>query len=32
MQGITSVGYILLFGLAAVGIAALVKYYKSKKK
>ena len=32
MQGITSAGYILLFGLAAVGIATLVKYYKSKKK
>lgn len=32
MQGITSVGYAILFVLSCVGIAALVKYYKDRKK
>lgn len=35
MEGITSVGYILLFSLAAIGAAALViayKIHKHKKK
>lgn len=32
MQGITSAGYIILFGLAIVGVVALVKYHKDKKK
>lgn len=32
MQGITSVGYAITFVLSCVGIAALVKYYKDRKK
>lgn len=32
MQGITSAGYVVLFGLAIVGIIAIVKYYKNNKK
>lgn len=31
MHGITGPGYFLLFGLAVVGILALVKYYKDRK-
>lgn len=31
MNGITSVGYFVLFTLAGVGVFALVKYYKNKK-
>ena len=31
MTGITSAGYVVLFGLAMVGIIAIVKYYKSHK-
>lgn len=31
MQGITSVGYAILFILAGIGIAALVKYHKNRK-
>ena len=31
MHGITGAGYILLFGLAIIGVTALVKYYKNRK-
>ncbi len=31
MQGITTAGYIVLFGLAIVGIIAIVKHHKNKK-
>lgn len=32
MQGITGAGYAILFGLAIVGVMAIVKYYKNNKK
>lgn len=32
MQGITTAGYVILFGLAIVGIIAIVKCYKNNKK
>ena len=32
MEGITSAGYAVLFGLALVGVLALVKAYKNGKK
>ena len=32
MEGITSAGYAVLFGLALVGVLALVKAYKNRKK
>lgn len=32
MEGITSAGYAVLFGLALVGIVSIVKFYKNRKK
>lgn len=32
MQGITSAGYVVLFGLAIIGIITVVKCYKNRKK
>lgn len=31
MTGITGPGYFLLFGLAIIGVIALVKWHKNKK-
>ena len=32
MEGLTSAGWVVLFGLALVGVLALVKAYKNRKK
>lgn len=32
MEGITSVGYVVFFGFTLVGVLALVRAYKNRKK